>query len=177
MKAIGLMSGTSMDGIDVALIETDGEAIHSFGPASEYSYSHAGRQLLREAMISARGLKRRDDRSGVLALAESMITEKHEESVRDFVAAHGIELSSIDVAGFHGQTVLHRPKAGLTVQLGDGPGLAAALGLPVVYDFRAADMEAGGRARRLFRFFTAPWLWTRGCRCPPPSSILAASQT
>ncbi|MGO8952438.1 MAG: anhydro-N-acetylmuramic acid kinase [Rhodomicrobium sp.] len=153
MKAIGLMSGTSMDGIDVALIETDGEAIHSFGPASEYSYSHAGRQLLREAMISARGLKRRDDRSGVLALAESMITEKHEESVRDFVAAHGIELSSIDVAGFHGQTVLHRPKAGLTVQLGDGPGLAAALGLPVVYDFRAADMEAGGQGAPLVPVF------------------------
>jgi anhydro-N-acetylmuramic acid kinase len=153
MKAIGLMSGTSMDSVDVALIETDGEAIHSFGPAAEFPYNAAERQLLREAMESARGLKRRDDRSGVLALADSMLTAKHEECVRTFTAENRIGLSGIDVIGFHGQTVLHRPEQGLTVQLGDGAVLSGKLGLPVVYDFRAADVERGGQGAPLVPVF------------------------
>ncbi len=153
MKAIGLMSGTSMDSIDVALIETDGEAIGSFGPAAEYPYSPAERLLLREAMVSARGIRRRDDRSGVLALAESMLTEKHAESVRAFAQGNAIDLSSVAVAGFHGQTVLHRPERRLTVQLGDGPALSAALELPVVYDFRAADIVHGGQGAPLVPIF------------------------
>ena len=107
--------------------------------------SPAERQLLREAMESARGLKRRDDRSGVLAIAEGMLTAKHAESVKAFAGAHGIDLSAVDVAGFHGQTVIHCPERGLTVQLGDGRALSAALGIPVVYDFRATDVEHGGQ--------------------------------
>ena len=153
MKAIGLMSGTSMDGIDVALLETDGEAIHSFGPACAYPYSAAERHLLREAMVFARGLKARDTRGGVLALAESMVTSKHADCVTAFADANGIRLSSIDVIGFHGQTVLHRPEQQLTVQLGDGWGLSAAAGAPVVYDFRAADMESGGQGAPLVPVF------------------------
>ena len=149
MKAIGLMSGTSMDGIDVALIETDGEAIHAFGPACAYPYSAAERHLLREAMVAGRGLTARDTRGGVLALAESMITSKHADCVQAFAEANGIKLSSIDVIGFHGQTVLHRPEQQLTVQLGDGWGLSAALGVPAVYDFRAADMDNGGQGAPL----------------------------
>ncbi len=123
MKAIGLMSGTSMDGIDAALIETDGEAIRAFGPACAFAYSPAERHLLHEAMVFARGMKVRDDRSGVLALAEGMLTSKHAESVRAFAQTYGIALSSIGVVGFHGQTALHRPEQRLTAQLGDGPGL------------------------------------------------------
>ncbi|MGA9765269.1 MAG: anhydro-N-acetylmuramic acid kinase [Rhodomicrobium sp.] len=153
MKAIGLMSGTSMDGIDVALIETDGEAIHSVGPACAFPYTAPERHLLNEAMVSARGVKVREDRSGVLALAESMLTSKHAESVRAFAGMYGIALSSVGVVGFHGQTVLHRPERWLTVQLGDGQGLSAALGVPVVYDFRAADMECGGQGAPLVPIF------------------------
>jgi anhydro-N-acetylmuramic acid kinase len=149
MKAIGLMSGTSMDGIDVALIETDGEAVHSFGPACAYPYSAAERHLLREAMVAGRGLTARDARGGVLALAESMVTSKHADCVQAFAEANGIKLSSVDVIGFHGQTVLHRPEQQLTVQLGDGWGLSAALGVPTVYDFRAADMDSGGQGAPL----------------------------
>lgn len=153
MKAIGLMSGTSMDGIDVALIETDGEAIHSFGPVGEFSYGPEERHLLSEAMVFARGIKARDDRSGVLLLAESMLTSKHVESVQAFATANGIALSSVDVIGFHGQTVIHRPEQRLTVQLGDGPALSAALGAPVIYDFRAADVERGGQGAPLVPIF------------------------
>jgi anhydro-N-acetylmuramic acid kinase len=153
MKAIGLMSGTSMDGIDVALIETDGEAVHSFGPACAYPYSAAERHLLREAMVAGRGLTARDTRGGVLALAESMITSKHADCVQAFAEANGIKLSSVDVIGFHGQTVLHRPEQQLTVQLGDGWGLSATLGVPAVYDFRAADMDSGGQGAPLVPVF------------------------
>ena len=149
MKAIGLMSGTSMDGVDVALIETDGETVHSLGPAAEFAYTAPERQLLGEAMNSARGIAHRTDRSGVLAIAESMVTAKHADAVKAFAADNGIDLSSVDVAGFHGQTVVHRPERRLTVQIGDGAALARALGVPVVYDFRAADMEEGGQGAPL----------------------------
>ena len=153
MKAIGLMSGTSMDGVDVALIETDGEAIHSLGPATGFAYTALERQLVREAMDAARGIVHRADRSGVLSIAESMLTAKHAESVKTFAADNDVDLSSVDVVGFHGQTVLHRPERRLTVQLGDGAALSAALGVPVVYDFRAADMEKGGQGAPLVPIF------------------------
>ncbi len=153
MKAIGLMSGTSMDGVDVALIETDGEAINSLGPSAEFAYTAEERQLLREAMELARGLVHREDRSGVLAIAESMVTAKHAESVKSFATEYGIDLAAVDVIGFHGQTVLHRPERGLTLQLGDGPALSEALGLPVVYDFRAADVALGGQGAPLVPIF------------------------
>ena len=69
----------------------------------------------------------------------------HAEAVEAFLAANGMAPSAIGVVGFHGQTVLHRPERGLTVQIGNGPALAARLGIPVVYDFRAADVAAGGQ--------------------------------
>jgi anhydro-N-acetylmuramic acid kinase len=153
MKAIGLMSGTSMDAVDVALVDTDGESIHAFGPVCSYPYSSAERNLLREAMVFARGLTARDSREGVLALTESMLTTKHEDCIKAFASANGIELSSIGAIGFHGQTVLHRPGQQLTVQLGDGRALSAALGVPVVYDFRAADVEGGGQGAPLVPVF------------------------
>ena len=153
MKAIGLMSGTSMDAVDVALIETDGEAIHSFGPVCSYPYTPAERNLLREAMVFARSLKARDTRGGVLTLAESMVTSKHADCVTAFAEYNAIKLSSIAAIGFHGQTVLHRPEQQLTVQLGDGRALSTALGVPVVYDFRAADIEGGGQGAPLVPIF------------------------
>ena len=153
MKAIGLMSGTSMDGVDVALIETDGEAVHSLGPAAGFAYTALERQLLREAMDWARGIVHRTDRSGVLSIAESMLTVKHAECVKTFAASNEIELAHVDAVGFHGQTVIHRPERRLTVQLGDGAALSNALGVPVVYDFRAADMEQGGQGAPLVPVF------------------------
>jgi anhydro-N-acetylmuramic acid kinase len=81
---------------------------------------------------------------GAIAAAEGRVTCRHAEAVENFLAANGVERSSIDAVGFHGQTVLHRPKQGVTVQIGDGEALAARLGLSVVYDFRRADVLAGG---------------------------------
>ena len=148
-RAIGLMSGTSMDGIDVALIETDGETVSRFGPSATQTYRPNEEALLRAAVEAARGLDDRNARPGILADAERMVTLLHADAVRTFLEAHRIDPSSIDVIGFHGQTVLHRPGDRLTVQIGDGAELANETGIPVVYDLRAADVAAGGQGAPL----------------------------
>lgn len=149
MKAIGLMSGTSMDGVDIALIETDGERLLSFGPAGLWEYSAEEREILREAVSEAAALENRHARPGILPDAERLLTQIHAQVVQSFLSDHGLSRADADIIGFHGQTVLHRPEKGLTVQLGDGGLLADLTGLGVVYDFRAADMEAGGQGAPL----------------------------
>jgi anhydro-N-acetylmuramic acid kinase len=145
VTAIGLMSGTSYDGVDVALVETDGEEIGSLGPTGYRPYSDQERDLLRRAIAVATNLGDRTERPKILAQVEELVTDMHAEAVEAFLAANGMAASAVGVVGFHGQTVLHRPDRGLTVQIGNGPALAARLGIPVVYDFRAADVAAGGQ--------------------------------
>jgi anhydro-N-acetylmuramic acid kinase len=153
VSAIGLMSGTSYDGVDVALINTDGEAIGRLGPTGYRAYSDAERGILRRAMAVASNLRDRSDRPEALAEAEALLTAVHAEAVEAFLAANGLPASEIAVVGFHGQTVLHQPERKLTVQLGDGSALAARLGIPVVYDFRAADVDAGGEGAPMVPVF------------------------
>lgn len=148
-RAIGLMSGTSMDGIDVALVETDGRALANPGPASFYPYDDSERALLRAAIGEAAALVDRAARPGKVGEAERLITTRHAEAVDAFIAEHGVDRATIGVVGFHGQTVLHRPEKRLTVQIGDGRTLAAALGLTVAWDMRAADVAAGGQGAPL----------------------------
>jgi len=152
-RAIGLMSGTSMDGVDVALIETDGDSAVAFGPTGFCPYSDADRALLRNALAEAATMEDRDARPGVLAFAERMVTDRHAEAVEGFLRDNAIEPGSIDVVGFHGQTVLHRPRQKLTIQIGDGQGLANRLGVDVAYDFRAADIAAGGEGAPIVPVF------------------------
>jgi anhydro-N-acetylmuramic acid kinase len=149
MRAIGLMSGTSMDGIDVALIETDGETVSRFGPSATYPYQEREVAILRRAMEEAPALRSRTERPGVIAEAEDVSTHLHASAVNAFLTANSIDRGTIDVLGYHGQTVLHRPKEKLTVQLGDGRALARETGIPVVYDLRAADVAAGGQGAPL----------------------------
>ena len=149
MKAIGLMSGTSMDGVDIALLETDGERITAFGPSGGRDYTGEERAFLREAVEAAAHLTDRADRSGMLARAEQLITEIHADAIEDFLIAQKLPRYEVRVVGFHGQTVLHRPEDGLTVQLGDGQLLADMTGMDVVYDFRADDMAEGGEGAPL----------------------------
>lgn len=145
--AIGLMSGTSMDGIDLALLSTDGEATVRRGPSLFVPYEAAFRRRIEEGLVEAKAINRRDERPGGLAELERDITLRHAEAVLRFTS--GLKDLRPELVGFHGQTVLHRPQAGLTVQLGDGPLLAERTGLPVVYDMRAADMAAGGQGAPL----------------------------
>jgi anhydro-N-acetylmuramic acid kinase len=149
IRAIGLMSGTSMDGVDVALIETDGEASVIAGATGFLAYSDEDRHLLRAAVSDAVGLDDRQARPGSLAAAEAMVLQRHVEAVEAFLSAQKADRQSIDLVGFHGQTVLHRPAQKLTVQLGDGAALARSLSIAVAYDFRAADVEAGGQGAPL----------------------------
>jgi anhydro-N-acetylmuramic acid kinase len=149
LRALGLMSGTSMDGIDVALITTDGEHLVERGPGATFAYPEAFRVQLRQAAAEAQDLLQRTARPGNLAGAEAELTQRHADAVGAFLAVQAIDPASIDVIGFHGQTVLHRPEQKLTVQLGDGPLLACLTGIDVVYDLRAADVAAGGQGAPL----------------------------
>jgi anhydro-N-acetylmuramic acid kinase len=153
MRAIGLMSGTSMDGIDVAMIETDGESVAHFGPSAVHAYQEEEVALLRRAMEAAPSLRERMERPGVIAEAETLMTTLHASAVNTFLAVNELDRNTIDVIGFHGQTILHRPNEKLTVQLGDGALLAREIGIPVVYDLRAADVAAGGHGAPLVPVF------------------------
>jgi anhydro-N-acetylmuramic acid kinase len=148
-RALGLMSGTSMDGIDVALIKTDGETIVERGPSMTFPYESEMRRLLVAAIADAKTLTQRGDRPGSLPHAERALTEHHAASVAAFLSKQGIKRDRIDVIGFHGQTVLHRPDIALTIQLGLGELLADLTRCPVVYDLRGADIAAGGQGAPL----------------------------
>jgi len=153
--AIGLMSGTSLDGIDVALLRTDGEAAVERGPSMGRSYDAAFRRRLQGALETAKAIGERGERPGDLDEIERELTLRHAEAVRTFLAENDLRPDDIDVIGFHGQTVLHRPNQGLTVQLGDGDLLARETGIDVVYDMRANDMAHGGQGAPLIPAYHA----------------------
>jgi len=153
MLALGLMSGTSMDGIDLAVLETDGRATIRSGAVAFAPYAAEDRALLRRAIGAATGLTDRHARPSPLAEAEARLTALHVAAVRSFMARHPEEAGRLEVLGFHGQTVLHRPERGLTVQIGDGAALARGCGIAVVADLRAADVAAGGQGAPLVPVF------------------------
>ena len=133
--AIGLMSGTSMDGIDAALIETDGERVTAFGPATTTPYDEDVRDAIRAALGQAS-----PDPSVARAL-----TDAHAACIEALLSQHPDYKDKITVVGLHGHTVLHAPADGMTLQIGDGARLAARSGIDVVSDFRSADVAAGGQ--------------------------------
>jgi anhydro-N-acetylmuramic acid kinase len=147
--SIGLMSGTSLDGIDIAMIMTDGENVMERGAAATYAYDHEQQAILRQALVDALEITERNQRPGALAEAEDFLTKWHIDAVHQFLDVNGLSHSNIDVIGFHGQTVIHKPDQRLTVQLGDGNALANATKIQVVYDMRAADIAAGGQGAPL----------------------------
>lgn len=149
LVAIGLMSGTSLDGIDVALLRTDGEGLVERGRSRTFPYDEGQRELLRRALTAAIAVTDRRDRRGILGEAEAALTHWHGEAVKSFCRAIDLSLAEVNIVGFHGQTVIHRPERRLTVQLGDGQELADMLRVPVAYDLRAADVAAGGQGAPL----------------------------
>jgi len=147
------MSGTSLDGVDAAVIETDGERIVAFGPVEYRPYRESERAVLRQALAEAVTLTDRTARPGILAEAEALTTRIHAETVEELLLRHSLKSSDIAVVGFHGQTVIHKPADKLTVQIGDGAALAKRLHIPVVHDFRQADIMAGGQGAPLVPVF------------------------
>jgi anhydro-N-acetylmuramic acid kinase len=140
---MGLMSGTSLDGIDVALIETDGRARVVPGPAMTLRYPAEFRDRLRAVLGG----------EGPVAAVEARLTELHAGAVERFLARHPD--ADPEIVGFHGHTILHRPAARRTWQIGDGALLARRLGTDVVADFRSADVAAGGEGAPLAPLYHA----------------------
>lgn len=146
MRALGLMSGTSMDGVDAAVLDTDGERIVAFGPSAFAPYGAEDRALLRAA------LGRWPGEAGVDAV-EARVRATHAAAVAGF--------AGVEVVGFHGQTLAHAPRGRGTHQAGRGDLLAGETGVPVVWDFRAADVASGGEGAPLvpfFHFACARWI-------------------
>ncbi len=135
---LGTMSGTSLDGVDAAMLRCDGQRIAEFGPKAYRAYSEAERATLRA------GFGKWPGQSGVAAAAE-VVETAHAELLSRF--------SGYDLIGFHGQTLAHDPGAGRTHQAGDGAVLAQALGKSVVWDFRSNDVAMGGQGAPLAPFF------------------------
>lgn len=141
-RAIGLMSGTAMDGIDAALIETDGHA-HVRPIAFEtQSHDEAFRQKFRVCMNKPK----RDSETDQI---EREFTLRQIPVIKTLLDNNGLAFDDIDVIGFHGQTIHHDPDNALTIQLGDGGLLARETGVDVVYDFRTNDMKQGGQGAPL----------------------------
>ncbi len=137
VRALGAMSGTSLDGVDVAVLETDGRQIFGFGESGYRPYSTEERDSLRAAL---------GQWSGAAVVAAARVVEQaHIELLRDY--------PEVDIIGFHGQTVAHAPRLQGTLQVGDGEALAEALGRPVVWDFRSDDVSMGGEGAPLAPFF------------------------
>ncbi len=141
MRALGLMSGTSMDGVDAAVLETDGEVIAGFGPSVFAAYGPEDRALLRGALGMWPG------EAGVEAV-EARVRAAHAAAVAGF--------GGLEVVGFHGQTLAHEPRGRGTHQVGRGDLLADQVGVPVIWDFRTADVASGGRGRPWCRSFISP---------------------
>jgi len=139
MRALGLMSGTSLDGIDAAIVATDGEDKVELGPCLTLPYDDVLRERLRAVLGDP----------AAAGAVERALTDAHAEAVGRLLDAHGLAARDIDVIGFHGQTVLHRPEQRRTWQIGDGARLAKLTGIRVVNDFRTADVAAGGQGAPL----------------------------
>jgi anhydro-N-acetylmuramic acid kinase len=148
--ALGLMSGTSMDGIDAAIIATDGEAVGQSAGAVTIPYPETLRHTLLD--IAQDGARAESD---PLAEVERAVTATNAEAVRAVLAVSRLAAADISVVGLHGQTILHRPQRRFTRQLGDGAALAALTGIDVVAGFRLADVAAGGQGAPLAPLFHA----------------------
>ena len=146
--AIGLMSGTSRDGIDAALIETDGEGAVAAVEFHAMAYDEGFRLRLAEACQRAMAMER-PGFEPLIAAVEVELTEYHVQAVADLLGRSGHIAEDVGVIGFHGHTVAHRPDRGWTWQIGDGAALAGAFGIAVVGDLRSADVAAGGQGAPL----------------------------
>lgn len=153
MRVLGFMSGTSLDAVDMAVLETDGETISAFGPAGERKLSDETRALALAATEDAKHWPRGAPEPASFAPCARAVAEEHFTAADAFLAANGLKWNDLDLIGFHGQTVLHeRPNAeriGRTVQLGDAVLLARKAGVPVAFNFRTADVAAGGEGAPL----------------------------
>lgn len=146
---IGLMSGTSLDGVDAALIRTDGRDFVEPVSFLTISYTPNDRGKIRKCY----GMKDAKDLS--LTGPAELLTLRHAEAVKALLQYTGYEPQDIDLVGFHGQTIYHAPKDGVTIQIGDGDLLARETGINVIDDFRSNDVKTGGEGAPLAPLYHA----------------------
>jgi anhydro-N-acetylmuramic acid kinase len=160
---IGVISGTSMDGIDVAILRTDGRQAIETG---------AGRMLPYPTDLRADLLKLLENpgvaETDPLAELERRVTDAFVDAIRTFMTAEGLKRADVDLVGLHGQTVYHRPERRFTRQLGSGKAMALALGVPVVDSFRQADVRSGGHGAPFAPLYHA----ALAARLPKPLMVL-----
>jgi anhydro-N-acetylmuramic acid kinase len=169
------MTGTSLDAVDMAVLQTDGETIASFGPAGERKLSATTRAAVEEATAAARTWARDATRPPVFGRAARAVADEHLLAANEFLAAAGLTAKSLDFIGVHGQTVLHEAPTeqrpiGRTVQLIDAHRIAESLDLPVAFDFRSADIAAGGQGAPLAPIYHQALTQWSGLR--PPIAVL-----
>ena len=145
---VGLMSGTSLDGVDAAVVRTDGERIAGFGTSLTVPYPQDLRAALRRTLGGTAPMEE-------IRSVERQMTHFHADVMATLLKQAQLKPDAIAVVGFHGQTILHRPEQGITWQIGDGALLAHLTGIPVVNDFRSADVRAGGQGAPLVPVFHA----------------------
>jgi anhydro-N-acetylmuramic acid kinase len=174
MRVLGFMTGTSLDAVDMAVLETDGEVIQAFGPAGERKLGEHTRNLLLEATAAALAWPRGEPEPPIFGRAAAVVAQEHLAAAEAFLRANGLTWANVDLIGMHGQTVLHeRPIAGIpgrTIQLGDAAWLAGQAQTPVAFDFRSADMTAGGQGAPLTPIYHLAR--ARTCGLAPPVAVL-----
>ena len=141
--ALGLMSGTSLDGVDIAQLTTEGKNIRALGPSATIPYNEETRQQLLAVL----------GESKYLESTENMVTEAYISAIRTFLATNPTTIDNIDVIGVHGQTIMHAPHLGQTIQIGDPQSLASEFNTTVVGDFRSNDVAHGGEGAPLAPVF------------------------
>ncbi len=143
ITSLGLMSGTSMDGIDIALIKSDGQKINDRGANKYYPYS----PKIKNSLVKL--INNKTNSLLEIKEIELEITKKHIAAVKDFLTKNKIDKNNIDIIGFNGQTILHNPRKGITWQIGNAQMLASGTGIDVVADFRTKDLVFGGQGAPL----------------------------
>ncbi|HWA89928.1 MAG TPA: anhydro-N-acetylmuramic acid kinase [Rhizomicrobium sp.] len=171
LKVMGLMSGTSLDGVDAALVETDGEGVAVPGAALTMPYDRETRGLLRKALDDARDVAEGRPVPHSIREAERLVTEAHAGAVKALLGQAGLSAKDVALIGFHGQTILHRPGERWTWQIGDGALLARLTGIAVVNDFRSADVKAGGQGAPLVPLYHAALVREAASLVPPVAMI------
>ena len=154
MRVLGFMTGTSLDAVDMAVIETDGEAILGLGPAGEQKLDPGVRALVEDAIAAAFRWPMGAPEPQSFAIAAAAVAAEHVAAGEAFMIRHRLLPEDLDLIGVHGQTVLHEPPIpgrplGRTVQLIDAGAVARGLGVATAYDFRSDDMAAGGQGAPL----------------------------
>lgn len=170
LRVLGFMTGTSLDAVDMAVIETDGHDILSFGPAGEMKLDGETRAVIEDAIEDAFDWERDEGEPDSFEDARMAVADAHLAAALGFMAVNGVKSSALDLVGVHGQTVLHEAPTpdlpGRTVQLIDAASVAEGLGVPTAFDFRSADVAAGGQGAPLAPVYHAALVRKAGMSGP-----------